>query len=86
MDYIFQQAWQFLADKLHAFVQPILDWLYLLQWYWWGGIVLFLCVFLSMMSPWQWPKYLFGWIFTIDIAALVAATLVFLHFKEKDRE
>lgn len=84
LTWVWESAWNFLAGKLGPLTSSVLEWLYLLQWWWWGLVVLAVCIFVSVMSPWQWPKLVFGWIATIDITAIVVATLVFLRMRNHD--
>ena len=77
-------VWEFLVSKWGELVTPLLDWMYLLQWYWWGVIVIAACVAVALFSPWGLPKKIAAWIASLAVVALWAATKVFRHMRKQE--
>lgn len=73
-----------LANALSSFFGPFFDWLYLIEWYVFGGAVILICFTIGFFFPFKWIRAGLGLIVSWVIVAIIAATAVFKHLRKKD--
>jgi hypothetical protein len=82
MDWLFQGAWDWIASKTGTVIDPLLEWMYLAQWWMWGLGIIAVCMVVALFSPWDWPKKLAAWVASIAVAVVWTATVVFRRTKK----
>jgi len=83
---ILQEAWDFVTGKLYAIWHPVMEFMFIAEWYAIGGIII-LCVFvICFFLPFTWLRVIGGWIFTLVVAALAFGTFVFKHMRAEEMQ
>lgn len=76
----------YLALHLGAFFGPVLDYLWLLQWYTWGGILLVACVVIGYFAPFAWVRGFLGFVLLLYAAFNAGIQVSWNHLKNEQKK
>ena len=71
-----------IADGLTGLFGPVFAWMYLIEWYVFGGTIILVCFTIGFFFPFQWIRAGLGWVVTLVISAIWAATVVYRKMRQ----
>lgn len=77
---------QRLVALFGSFIAPVLDYLWLLQWYELGGLLLVVCFVIGYFAPFAWVRASLGFILLLYAAFNAGVQVAWNHMRKKERE